>query len=208
MEERISHLITNWKKRNIEGRYYETKEQAIAAVLEFLPQQAAVGFSGSQTLEQLGLVKRLEARGNTVYNPYKSGLSQEEAQKIRREASQADYYLASPNAISQKGELVFFSAWGNRTAGIAYARHMVAVAGINKVVPTLEEALNRAREYATPLNCKRLSWDTPCFKDGICRQEICFFPEYKRMCCQSLIVEAEAAAGRLSVVLVGDTLGF
>ena len=208
MEERIARLIANWQKRNIKGLYCATREEATAAVLDHIPQQGRVGFSGSQTLEQLGLVKRLQARGSMVYDPYASGLSQEEAQAIRREASQAEYYLASPNAISEKGELVFFSAWGNRTAGIAYAGHMVAVAGVNKVVPSLEEALNRAREYSTPLNCKRLSWNTPCFKDGICRQEICFSPEYRRMCCQILVVEAEAAAGRLQVVLVGDTLGF
>jgi hypothetical protein len=33
-------------------------------------------------------------------------------------------------------------------------------------------------------------------------------PEYRRMCCQVLIIEAEAGPGRLAVILVGEKLGF
>jgi acyl-CoA hydrolase len=128
--------------------------------------------------------------------------------ELRRQGAQADYYLASANAISEKGELVFFSAYGNRTAGIAYAKNIIIVAGINKIVPTLEEAVKRAREYATPLNSKRLNWAAPCLADGICRKEICFAPEYKRMCCQILVIEAEVTLGRLRVILIGEKLGF
>jgi len=106
------------------------------------------------------------------------------------------------------GELVFFSGYGNRTAGISYAKNVVVVCGINKITPNLEEALKRAREYATPLNCQRLNWNSACLADGICRREICLFPEYKRMCCQVLIIEAEVTPERMRVILVGENLGF
>jgi hypothetical protein len=168
----------------------------------------SVGISGSVTLDQLGIVKLLEARGNKVFNQYKTGITRQESLELRRQGSGADYYLASTNAISEKGELVFFSGYGNRSAGISYAPNLIVVAGINKITPNIQEALKRAREYATPLNCKRLNWNTPCFKDGICRQEICLFPEYKRMCCQILIIEAEVTPDRLEVILVGENLGF
>jgi hypothetical protein len=153
-------------------------------------------------------VNNLESRGNKVFNQYKSGITQGESLELRKQGAQADYYLASANAISEKGELVFFSAYGNRISGISYARNVVVVCGINKITANLDEALKRAREYATPLNCKRLNWDTPCLKDGICRREICLFPDYKRMCCQILIIEAEVIPDRLKVVLVGEKLGF
>ena len=120
----------------------------------------------------------------------------------------ADYYLASANAISQNGEMVFFSAYGNRTAGIACAKNLIVVCGINKLSSSLDEAMKRARDYATPLNCKRLNWDTPCFKDGICREGICFSPEYKRMCCQILVIESEVSPQRISLIMVGEPLGF
>jgi hypothetical protein len=208
MDKRIEGLIKNWQKRNIGGFYYDNKEQAADKILEIIPEFGTVGISGSLTLDQLGIVKRLESRGNKVFSQYKTGISRDESLELRRLGTQADYYLASANAISEKGELVFFSGYGNRTAGISSAKNVIIISGINKLTANLEEAIKRAREYATPLNCKRLNWNTPCFKDGICRKEICLFPEYKRMCCQILIIEAEVTPDRLKVILVGENLGF
>ncbi len=222
MDKRIDNLIKNWQRRNISGFYCDNKSEAIDKILKVIPVSSSIGTSGSVTLDQLGIVRRLESRGNKVFNQYKSGISREESLELRRQGSQADYFLTSANAISEKGELVFFSGYGNRTAGISYAKNVIVVAGINKITPNIQEALKRSREYATPLNCKRLSWNTPCFEDGICRQEICLFPEYKRMCCQILIIEAEVTpdrpegrglasdsqSHRLKVILVGENLGF
>ncbi len=208
MDQRVDNLIKNWQKRNIPGFYCGDKAGAIEKILQLIPESASIGISGSVTLDQLGIVKRLEGRGNQVFNQYKPDLSREENLQLRRQGSGADFYLASANAISEKGELVFFSGYGNRPAGISYAKNVIVVCGVNKITPNLEEAIKRAREYATPLNCQRLNWNTPCFKDGICRKEICLFPEYKRMCCQILIIEAEVTPDRLKVILVGETLGF
>jgi len=208
MDRRIENLIQCWQKRNIQGLYCENKSEATDKILGIIPQSATVGISGSVTLDQSGIVKRLETRGNKVFNQYKTGITKEESLELRKLGSQADYYLASANAISLKGELVFFSAYGNRIVGISNARNVIVVCGVNKLTPNIEEALKRAREYATPLNCKRLNFNTPCFKDGICRREICLFPEYKRMCCQILIIEAEITPDRLKVILVGENLGF
>lgn len=209
MDKKIDTLIKNWQKRNIPGIYCKNKEQAVEKMLKIIPVSAGVGISGSVTLDELEIVKRLESRGNNVFNQYKSGISRDENLGLRRKGAQADYYLASSNAISEKGELVFLSAYGNRIAGISYAKNVIIAAGINKIAKDLDAAIKRAREYATPLNCKRLKgWDTPCIKDGICRKEICLFPEYKRMCCQVLIIEAEVTPDRLKVILVGEDLGF
>jgi hypothetical protein len=155
----------------------------------------------------MGIVRQLEASGYRVFNQYKPGLSRDENLALRRAGAGADFYLASPNAISESGELVFFSAYGNRTAGISYAKNVILISGVNKITPSLQEAVKRAREYVTPLNCKRLNYNTPCFKDGICRKALCSFPEYKRMCCQILIIEAEIEPERLKVVLVDEELG-
>lgn len=208
MEKSVDSLIKNWRKRNIEGIYSKNKSEAIEQILEIIPKSASVGISGSQTLDTLGIVKALEERGNNVFNQYGSGTSRGEILELRRQGTLADFYLASANAISQKGELVFFSAYGNRISGVSYAKNVIIVAGINKIEPNITEALKRAREYATPLNCKRLNWNSACLKDGICHEEACLFPEYKRMCCQILIIEAEAAPDRLKVILVGEKLGF
>ncbi|MCM8800904.1 MAG: lactate utilization protein [Candidatus Omnitrophica bacterium] len=208
MDERIARLIKLWQKRNILGFYTEDKEGAIDLILEMIPQEASIGISGSVTLDQLGIVKILEERGNKVFNQYKAGINKEEALALRKKGVDADFYLASANAISEKGQLVFFSAYGTRIAGISYAKRLIVVCGINKITSNLKEAIKRAREYATPLNCKRLNWNSACVKEGRCRERICVFPNYKRMCCQILIVEAEMEPERIKVILVGEKLGF
>lgn len=192
MDNRAEQLINIWQKRNISGFYSSGNKEALEKILEIIPNSASVGFSGSVTLEQLGVIKALEVRGNKVYNHNVPGISRDDSLALRRQGvQQADYYLASANAISLSGELVFLSAWGNRIAGVSYAKNTIIVAGINKITPNLEEALKRAREYATPLNYKRLNW-----------------PKDKPMCCQVLIIEAEVTPGRLKVLLVDGDLGF
>jgi len=208
MDKRVDSLIKNWQKRNIAGFYCANKDEAVKKALEIIPSSVSIGLSGSKTLDQLGVVRTLEERGNSVFNQYQSGITREESLELRRKGAQADYYLASANAVSESGELVFFSGYGNRTAGISYAKNLIIVCGINKLTKDLDAALKRARELATPLNCKRLNWTSACLEKGVCRPEICFAPEYKRMCCQILVIEAEVVPGRVKVILVNDNLGF
>jgi hypothetical protein len=203
-----ARLFEIWKKRNIKGVYCKNKEDALDTVLKLIPNSASVGISGSVTLGELGVVAALEARSNFVFNQYRTGITRGESLALRNEGVSADYYLASPNAVSLTGELVFFSAYGNRTSGVAGAKSVILIAGINKLVPDLDQAIKRARTIATPLNCKRLNWNTPCLRDGICDNELCAFDGYKRMCCHILIIEAEIIPERLTVVLVGEKLGY
>jgi hypothetical protein len=144
MKEVIKNLFQRWQKRNIAGFYCADKETAVAKLLEMIPLSASVGISGSVTLDQLAIVENLERRKNKVFNQYRKGLSREESLEIRRQGTQADFYLASANAISESGELVFFSAYGNRIAGIANAKKVIIVCGINKLTADLKAALKRA----------------------------------------------------------------
>jgi len=208
MDIKIKALMRNWQKRNISGIFCLDKAEAAAKLLEIIPAAQTIGFSGSQTLEQLGTIKALKTRGNQVFDPYLAGLSREEGLDIRRKAAVADYYLTSANAIAEGGELVFFSGYGHRISGIANARQVIVVCGINKLTASLEEAISRSRKYATPLNCKRLNWQSACLADGACHEEVCFAPDYKRMCCQILIIETEINPERLKVILVNEPLGF
>ncbi len=208
MDKRIETLMGNWQKRNIRGLYFSSKEEAVAQLLKMIPASGSIGLSGSRTLEELGIVNLLASRGNHTINQYKPGISREESLELRRQSVAADYYLASANAVSETGELVFLSAFGHRTAGVSLARNVFILCGKNKLTPSLEEALKRAREYVTPLNCKRLNWKAACLEDGICHNASCFGPEFRRMCCQVLVIEAEIEPGRLTVILVDENLGF
>jgi len=208
MNAQIQQLLDNWTRRNIEGIYCPDTDKAHNTILERVPETASVGFSSSQTLEQLEIIEMLQSRGNNVLNQYNPELSRDESMRLRKLGTQADYYLCSANAVALSGELVFLSAYGHRIAGIAAAEHVIVVCGINKITESCAAALKRARDYAAPRNVKHLRRDTPCLKDGICHNDLCLFPDYNRMCCQLLVVEAEVEPERMTVVLVGEELGF
>jgi len=208
MEQRVASLIANLKHRNIEGIYLDSKEEARDKIKQLILKNASVGISGSKTLDELGIVASLEASDYEVFNQYKPGISREQSLQMRNLGSRADYFLTSCNAISEKGELVFFSGYGHRTSGIANADNVIVACGLNKIVPSLEQALKRSREHASVLNCKRLDWKSACLEGGLCRKEICLAPDYKRMCCQVLVIESEINPARLKVIIVGEELGF
>lgn len=208
MEQRVANLIANLKRRNIEGIYLDSKDKAKERIKQSILKSSSVGISGSKTLDELGIVVDLEASNYEVFNQFKPGISREQIIQMRNLGSRADYFLTSCNAVSEEGELVFLSAYGHRSSGIANADNVIVVCGLNKIVSNLNQALKRSREQATVLNCKRLNWNAACLKDGLCRKEVCLAPDYKRMCCQVLIIESEINPERLKVIIVGEELGF
>lgn len=191
MDKKIESLISAWKKHNIEAFYCADKNEALDKLLALIPVSASIGISGSMTLEELGAVTALQERGSKVFNQNKPGLIREESMRLRQEGVSADFYLTSANAVSLGGEMVFLSAWGHRIAGIANAKNVIVICGVNKLAEDLESAITRAKEYAMPLNYKRLNWD-----------------DSRQMDCQTLIIAGEASPGRLKVILVDEKLGF
>jgi len=191
MDKKIENLFELWQKKNIQGIFCRDKNEAVQKILELIPVSASIGLSGSATLSELEVIDRLEGRGNQVFNQAKPGISKEEGWKLRQQGAVADYYLTSANAVSLNGELVFLSAWGHRISGIANAKNVIVICGVNKLVSDLDAAIKRAKEYATPLNYKRLNWDAQ-----------------RPMICQTLVIEAEATPERLKVILIDEKLGF
>jgi hypothetical protein len=80
------------------------------------------------------------------------------------------------------------------------------MAGMNKVTPDLDSAIARVRNTAAPANSIRVGVETPCAKTGFCQDPHCHPP--RRICCQLVITEASMTPGRITVVLVGETLGY
>ncbi len=208
MEEKIIKILDNWKKRNIEGVYCPDKVAAQEKIISLIPETSSVGISGSKTLDELGVVSELETRGSLVYNQYKQGLSRDESLMLRNKGAQADFFLSSANAVAESGELIFLSAFGHRIAGIANAKRCILAIGKNKITSDLNLAFKRARNYATPLNCRRLKYASACAEDSVCHYDQCLPSDYKRMCCQLLVIEAEISPGRLTAIIVGEELGF
>ncbi|MHB8992658.1 MAG: lactate utilization protein, partial [Chloroflexota bacterium] len=123
---------------------------------------------------------------------------------MRREALLADVFLTGTNAITMDGRLVTLDSNGNRSAAMLFGpRKTIVVAGANKVVPTLEEALDRAENLAAPANAKRLNCETPCTATGVCSD----CDSRDRICKATVILHRKTRGLDVTVVLVGEDLG-
>ncbi|MBN1334192.1 MAG: lactate utilization protein, partial [Synergistales bacterium] len=143
--------------------YCRTAEEAVAAILDQVPEGASVGIGGSWTVGELGLLDELDARGHRILNHGRVGLSKEEKNEIRRQQLTCDVFLSGTNAVTMEGELVNMDGTGNRVAAMIYGPgKVIIVAGVNKIVKDLSAAMVRIKTIAAPINNKRLGLPNPC----------------------------------------------
>ncbi|SMC34948.1 lactate utilization protein [Sporomusa malonica] len=193
------------QKNRFASAYFQTAQEALEQLFSAIPANATVGIGGSWTLIQLELVEKLEARGNTVFCHHKPGLSPEEVLDIRRKQLTCDVFLTSTNAITEDGRLVNTDATGNRVAAMIFGpKKVIILAGVNKIVDTLNEAQERIRTTAAPLNNKRLNRPNPCVKTGYCVD--CQGPT--RLCNVTTIIHKRPPASDIHVWVVGEELGY
>jgi hypothetical protein len=193
------------KSHGFDAHWVRDIEEARTLILEMVSGFATFGFGGSETTRVLGLVQELAGRGKKVFDHWQGDIFGEENLKIRKEQGRCDCFFCSANAISVTGEIVNVDAAGNRTSAMAFGpRKVVIVAGINKVRPDLESALQRIREVAGPMRAKSLNRETPCAESGVCTD--CNTPQ--RICRITTILHRKPMMTDMSVVLINQSLGF
>lgn len=189
----------NLRDRGFYVKTFSTAEEA-AAYLDGQIDGKTVGFGGSVTLDTMGMYDLL-ARHNTVIWHWKT----ESPAAARREAMTTQVYLTSANGLAQTGEIVNIDGAGNRVAATLFGHEKVYfVIGRNKLAPTYEEALWRARNIAAPQNARRLQKKTPCaVKADRCYD--CKSPE--RICRGLVTLWAPMTGMETEVILVDQDLG-
>lgn len=198
-------IIKNLEKRQMEGYYFSTAKEAVEKALSLLPEHALVSFGGSMTLADTGMLDALKACPSIELLDRSTAKDAKETEEIFRRSFYADTYFMSSNAITIDGELVNIDGNGNRVAALIYGpKEVIILAGMNKIVPSVEEAVNRVRNTATPPNCIRLHKKTPCSMTGTCGD--CLSPDC--ICNQIVITRRSGAKGRIKVLLIGEALGF
>ncbi len=203
------------KRNNIPGYYAPDRSKALSQILGMIPPEATIGVGDSVTLVQVGVIEGLEKRGShQIFNPFrKDGKDQmpatlRELVEIGREALSTDFFLTGLNALTLDGKLVNTDRMGNRVTGLLFGpKRVIVVAGINKIVANLEEALERVKSIAAPVNAYRHNIKhgmeaPPCAVTGECVD--CHHP--RRICCYTVIVEFQGRP-RIEVVIVGEKLG-
>jgi len=197
-------IIANLEKRQMEGYYCEDSAAAVKKVLELVPEGSAITWGGSVTLNESGVMGALKA-GNFTLIDRESAKTPQEKKELFSKIVCADYFFMSTNAITLDGELINVDGASNRVACLcAGPDNVIVLAGMNKVVASVEAGHERTRNIAAPMNTARLSRETPCASKGKCYD--CQSPGC--ICCQIVVTRRSLIPGRIKVILIGEELGF
>ena len=152
----------------------------------------------------MGLFKSLSSH-NEVFDPHHSAIGVNFIDTAKK-CLTTKIYLTSINALSETGEIVNIDGTGNRIAGALFGHEKVYfIAGTNKLVPTLEDAILRARNIAAPKNAMRLRLRTPCAKKG----DRCYDCSSQDRICNGMMIHFKKMNDiDMEIVLINEELGF
>jgi hypothetical protein len=192
----IESTVTAIEARNVRVVRAATADAARQALLDMIPNGAEVMNGASTTLNEIGyesLLKENPKRWRDYHSVIMGENDEEKRNALRRKGVAADWFLSGLQAIAGTGELVGCDKTGSRTGAWPYAAgRLVLVSGVNKIVPTVAEALDRCWQYALPVEQQRA------------RRVYGTSSEIGKI----VILEKEMAADRVALILIGESLGY
>ncbi len=194
-------VIKGLESRNMTGYYAVSKEEALKIAMDLIPKGSSISMGGCMSAREIGLTDALK---NGEYD-FIDRDAYEDGRVAMLKAYDADFFLASANAMTQDGVIVNIDGNSNRVSAIAQGpKHVLFIVGMNKICDDVDGAMKRARNVAAPINAQRFGLSTPCSKTGTCMD--CKSPD--TICCQFLITRYSRHEDRIHVILVNDNLGF
>lgn len=196
-------VAENFNKRGFEAYYCPTKEEALKKAVSLIPESHVVSWGGSVSIDEIGLRPYVLEHRQVIDRD--TAKTPEERKELLRKALLCDTFIMGTNAATEDGQLYNIDGNGNRVAALIFGpKQVVVIVGMNKVEPTLEAAITRARTVASPINMQRFSKKTPCAVTGMCAD--CNSPD--SICNQMVRTRRCAPVGRIKVILVGENLGY
>lgn len=205
MDDRISRVMSALEKNRMKPYFAETREQLHELIRQLVKNDKLITAGGSMTLKNSGVTELLMTEFSGAYLDRSAGKNQEEVEDIFRKAFVSDTFLSSTNAITEQGELYNVDRNGNRVSAMIFGpKQVIIVAGVNKIVKDMDEAVQRVEKIAAPKNTVRLGSKTPCAATGECAHCHCD----ERICCSYVKLAQQRVKDRIKVILVNEELGF
>lgn len=197
-------MVKVLNKKHYNALYAESADEAKQLVLDMIEEGASIAVGGSVTINEMGLIEEFRKPKYNFFDRFKQPSFEAEVQ-LFRQSFLADYLVSSTNAITKTGELVNMDCSGNRVASMILGPNkVIIIAGANKIVGTVDDAMKRIKEIA-PMNSKRINHKTPCAKTGKCEDCDC----QDRICNYTTIIHnGHKFKDRITVILVPEELGF
>ena len=157
--ENIQKTVKNIEDQNIEVKLVKNKEKALNYLKKTINEDITINMGHSTTLEEIGFIDYLKNQQHpwkNWNNKVRSIDNEEKRMKARREGMVVNTFLDSPNAISKSGELIGVNAGGSGIGAWPYsAKNLILVSGVNKIVESWQEAINRVKKFVLPLENQR-----------------------------------------------------
>jgi len=214
---RISRTIENLGKNRIKGVFVPTGKEALALLETLLVPGESIGVGGSVTLNQIGALDLIRSPKYNFIDRYEKGLDEEASYIRKQQCVMANTFVSGTNAITEEGALYNIDGTGNRLCAFLFGpKRVIVVAGYNKIVPTLEDAMMRVKNICAPANAIRLGIDSYCAKHGHCisrdlNGKNMMFPPAgacTTKMCQSAVITGRQPEGRMIVIIIGEELGY
>jgi len=204
-QQKCEKAVESLGKNGFAAVYCPTAVSARDYILREATTAHTIGFGGSLSVADLGVIDELHGQGKELLIHGVPGLSLEERIAIMRRQLTCDLFLTGSNAVTLSGYLVNIDATGNRVGSMFFGpRQVIVVVGRNKLVDgDAQDAIKRVKDWASPPNAKRLNYNTPCAKTGFCCD--CNSPD--RICRITTIMDRKPRLTDVRVVVVNEDLG-
>ncbi|MBE6906969.1 MAG: lactate utilization protein [Ruminococcaceae bacterium] len=198
------NMMSCLTKRQMEAYYCKDEKAACNQILSLITEGASIGWGGSQTLKQIGVMDALHA-GNYHLLNRDAGTNSAERSNIYAQIESADVFLTGTNAITRDGILLNMDGRSDRVCFLCHGPQSVIIAaGMNKVVTDVDDGLKRIWNVAAPLNAMKNQRKTPCAITGTCAH--C---QANDCICSNLVITRRSPyKNRIKIVLIGTDLGF
>jgi hypothetical protein len=171
------------------------RAEAKRIVLDLIPAGSQVHQGASQSLDASGITDEIE-RSDRYQSLRPRVFSMDratQADEIRRLSASPEIMLGSVHAVTETGSLVAASASGSQLGPyVSGAGKVILLVGTQKIVPNLDDALQRINEYAFPL------------EDARAQAAYGIHSGVNKV----LIINREWTPDRITVVLCDEPLGF
>lgn len=210
---KIERTMKALRKNNINAYFAESREAAAEIVKSLVPGGAVISCGGSESLKESGILDLMKSGLYEFLDRSKPGLTQEEIRQLYIKAYGGDCFFMSANAITEKGELYNVDGNGNRISALIYGpKKVIVIAGVNKIVKDMDEAVYRVKTVAAPCNGIRLNTGTPCALTGKCSAADGEMTEgcssERRMCVHYLTSAYQRDKDRIHVIFLNEELGY
>lgn len=193
----IDKAIEALKANGIDAKFVQTAEDAKEQVFSMIPEGAEVMTMSSVTIDTLGISKKVQESGkyNSVKNKLNSMNRETQAQEMQKIGAAPEWSVGSVNAVTEDGHVFIASNTGTQLPAYASgASHVIWVVGTQKIVKDQTQAFKRIYEYVLSLESERINKIFNITKGSFVSKV--------------LIINREIRQGRITLIFVGEKLGF